>query len=574
MPRTTTNKEVAAAFAELADLMELTGGDRFRILANRRVGETMGTLANDIEKMSEKDLTELRGIGKGTARKILEFVRTGTMAQLEELRTLVPAGVREMTALPGVGPKRAMVLHTELGVSTLDELRAAVEAGRLREVKGMGAKTEKSLLAALARRRAPQERRILLETALVAAEEMIEGLRRAKAAKRISYAGSLRRMRSTIGDIDLLAAGPKPEKVMDAFAGLDHVARVTARGTTKSSVITRAGLQVDLRVVALDEWGAALQYFTGSKDHNVKVREHAVKLGFKLSEYGLFRVKGGERIAAGTEEEVYAALGMQTPPATIREDRGEVELALKGELPVLVDVKDIKGDLHAHSGYSDGVASVGEMARAAQLLGYRYFAITDHGGGRWPLAANIGRQAEEVAELNESLGGRMKVLHGIEMSIRADGEFALPDEALAGFDLVIASIHDALGQDSATMTRRILRALQHPEVNVLGHPTARRIGTRDPISFDLETVFEAAAAHGVALEINAAPDRLDLADEHIRLARKSGCVFAINTDSHRPENLRRMRFGVATAQRGWVTRDEVINSWSLPELRRFLRKKK
>lgn len=571
MPR--ANEEVAAAFAELADLMELTGGDRFRILASRRVSETIATLGADIEKMSEKELIEIRGIGRGTAKRIREFLDTSTIQTLEDLRALVPAGVREMTALPGLGPKKAMLLFTELGISSIDELRNAAQAGQIREVKGMGTKTEENLLRALDRKPSLQDRRVLLEEALQTAEQILEGLRRAGFAAKVSLAGSMRRMRETIGDIDLLAAGADGEKIIDAFVTLPRVLRIAARGATKSTIITNSGLQVDLRVVATDEWGAALQYFTGSKDHNVKVREHAVKQGYKLSEYGLFRIKGGERVAAETEEEIYEALGMQTPHPTIREDRGEVELALEGELPGLVELKDIRGDLHSHTTYSDGTASVEQMARAAAELSYRYFAITDHGGGRWPLVSGIDRQSEEIAAINDSLEGGMVVLHGVEMSITADGGFAFSDDVLAGFDVVIASVHDALNQDRERMTKRILAALSHPEVNIFAHPTARQIGTRPPIEFDLETVFEAAAANRVALEINAQPKRMDLRDELIRLARRFGCVFSIDTDSHRPEGLLRMRLGVATAQRGWVGSKEVINTWPLNKLRRFLDKK-
>lgn len=570
MPR--ANDEVAAAFAELADLMEIVGGDRFRILANRRVAEMIATLGSDIGKMSEKELTGLRGVGKGTAQRIIEQLTKGSMQHLEDMRALVPAGVRDMTRLPGVGPKKAMVLFKELGVSTLDELRSSIKAGKLREIRGMGPKTEKALLAALTRREAPQERRILLEPALLTAEEMVAGLGEAGVAERVSYAGSLRRMKETIGDVDLLAAAREPHKVMDTFVELPNVVRVAARGTTKSTVITHSGLQVDLRVVAPDEWGAALQYFTGSKDHNVKVREHAVKRGFKLSEYGLFKVDGGERVAAETEEEVYAALGMQTPLPTMREDKREVELALKGELPQVVELGDIKGELHAHSTYSDGVASVGEMATTAAELGYEYFAITDHGSGRWQMGANVGRQRDEVASINRTYDGKMTLLHGVEMSIRADGGFGFSDEILEGFDLVIASVHDAMGQDVATMTARIIKAIDHPEVNILGHPTGRRIGKRPPIEFDLEAVFEAAAERNVALEISGHPERIDLRDEHVRIARRFGCKFAINTDSHRPEGLSRMRLGVATAQRGWASKEEVINTWPLSKLRQFVAK--
>lgn len=566
------NDEVAAAFEELADLTEMTGGDYFRVLAYRRVAETVEGLAADVARMSEKELTALRGVGKGTAAKIGELLQTGTFQKLEELRALVPAGVREMTALPGVGPKKAMLLHRELGISTLAELREAIEARRLRAVKGLGEKTEENLLRALERRVSLEEKRILLSTALETAEEMLGSLKQVKGVRRLSYAGSLRRMRETIGDIDLLAAAPDAGRVMDAFGSLSNVERVAARGPTKSTVITASSLQVDLRVVAPDEWGAALQYFTGSKDHNVKVREHAVKLGFKLSEYGLFRVEGGERVAAATEEEVYAALGMQTPPPTMREDKGEVELALRGELPAVVQVREVKGDLHAHSTYSDGDASIKEMVAAAAKLGYKYLAITDHGDAGWPLLDNLARQAKEVRALNRSLKGQMTILQGVEVSIGPEGRFDLPDEVLASFDLVIASIHEP-PSDRAEVTRRLLRAVEHREVNVIGHPTGRSIGKDPPMEFDLEAVFKAAARNDVAMEVSADPERLDLRDEHIRVARGCGCVFAINTDAHAPDWLGRMRLGVFTAQRGWVGKEEVINAWPLAKLRRFLEKR-
>lgn len=571
MPR--VNEEVAAAFAELADLMELLGNDHFRVLAHRRVAETLAIIGDDLAELSEKELTGLRGIGKASAGKIREFLVTGTMQHLEDLRAAIPPGVREMTALEGLGPKRAMLIHTELGVATLEDLREAIAAGRVRQIKGMGAKTEENLLRALGRAGGGGEKRILIEAALETAESLVAQLRKSGQAVRVDYAGSLRRMRETIGDIDLLAAGEDPARIMDAFTSLEGVARVAARGTSKSTVTTDQGLQVDLRVVAPDEWGAALQYFTGSKDHNVKVREHAVKLGFKLSEYGLFEVDGGARIAAETEEEVYAALGMAYPPPTIREDKGEVELALENQIPSLIEVSDIRGDLHAHSTYSDGKASVAEMVDAAVARGYRYFALTDHGGSRWPLADKLDTQAAEIAASNARLGSKMKVLHGVEMSITASGGFAFSDEVLSRFDVVVASVHDALGQDRDTMTRRIIKAIEHPEVNILGHPTGRRINKRDPIDVDIEAVFRAAAANRVALEISGTPERLDLRDEHVRLARRFGCVFAINTDSHSPDRLARMRLGVGTAQRGWVAAAEVINTLPLTDLVRFFEKR-
>jgi DNA polymerase (family 10) len=569
-----TNRELAAAFRELADLMEITGAERFRILAYRRAAETISRLGVDLGTLSDKELTSLRGVGVATAKKIREFLETGRMEKLDELRLVVPAGVRELTSLAGLGPKKAMLLHAELGISTLDDLREAIEKQRVRAVRGLGTKTEENLQKALAQY-SVEERRILLGVALRTAEEIVAALSEFKAIKRVSYAGSLRRMRETIGDIDLLAASPDPPKVMDAFTSLSGMLRVIARGPTKSSVVTRDGIQVDLRVVAPDEFGAALQYFTGSKEHNVKVREHAVKMGLKLSEYGLFKVGSGERIAAQTEEEVYGALGMQTPPPTMREDRGEVELALSGELPSPIELRDIKGDLQGHSRYSDGRETIADMARAAAEVGYKYWAVTDHGQQLAVVnhltSDDIDRQAAEVAEVNKSLAGKITVLHGVELNISPSGELDYPDEVLRKFDLVVASVHSP-PWDRDGMTRRIIRAIENPNVHIIGHPTGRRIGKRAGGEFDLVKVFKAALSCGVAMEVNSNQERLDLRDDHVRIARELGCLFAIDTDAHRFSELDFMRLGVYTAQRGWVTKESVINAWSLSKLRRFLDK--
>lgn len=574
------NREVAAALEELADLTELTGGDRFRILAYRRAADTVRGLAREVASLGPAELTGLRGIGKATAGKVRQLLETGTIDKLEQLRRQVPAGIRAMTRLPGLGPKKAILLHGALGISTLEELRAAVEAQRLREVPGFGPKTEENLLQALDEFTGRDER-IPLARALRLAESLVAGLSESPAVARSSYAGSLRRMRETIGDVDLLAAGADPPALMDAFASLPKVLRVLARGPTKSSVLTTEGFQVDLRVVAPDEYGAALQYFTGSKAHNVKVREHAVRQGFKLSEYGLFRVRasgGGpaERVAAETEEDVYGALGMQTPPPPMREDRGEVELALRGELPRLVELADVRGDLQTHSTYSDGRATLEEMVEAAARRGYEYYAVTDH-GRRLALRSlsleDIDRQAGEVRRLNERLAGRITLLHGVELNVGPEGELDYPDEVLARFDVVVASVHHQMKMDRAAMTRRIVRAIDHPRVHVIGHPTGRRMGRREAYELDLEAVCRAAAKSGVALEINGSPERLDLKDDHIHLAREHGCLLAISTDAHSVRELDNMRLGVATAQRGWVTPEMVVNCRPLRELRRFLEKR-
>jgi len=498
------------------------------------------------------------------------------MQVLEDLRAKYPTGVLEMTRVSGLGPKKAVALHAALGVETLEELEEALRAGRLRDVKGFGARTEENLLRALERHRMQggEERRILLGEALAVAEEMLEGVRTLPGIERASYAGSLRRMRDTIGDLDLLVSSARPQEAVEAFGALPNVGRVLGRGPTKTGVLTRSGLQIDLRVVAPAEFGSALQYFTGSKAHNVKVREHAVRMGLKLSEYGLFRA--GERIAGATEEEVYEALGMQTPPAPMREDRGEVELALRGALPALVELADLRGDLQSHSVYSDGRRTIREMALAAAAKGYEYFAVTDH-GRNLPVVRNLSlddivRQRVEIKALNEELAGRIVVLHGLEANIGMEGELDYPDEIMAGFDIVVASLHHQLRGDRAAMTRRVLRAIEHPHVHVLGHPTGRMLPRRPASDLDMEAVCRAALAHGVALEINANPRRLDLKDDHAFLAREMGCLFAISTDAHSPRELDLMRFGVATAQRGWVESRDVVNTWLLDKLRRFLAK--
>ena len=571
MPR--VNDEVAQAFEELADLLLIAGGDRFKILAYRRVGEEIRAQARDISTMGDKELASLRGVGKATSSKIKEVLTTGTMAKLEEARLAVPAGIREMTALPGLGPKTALLLHTELGVSSLAELDQAIKEQKLRTIKGLGKRTEENLTAAL-RRFKGREERVPIDVALKVAEHLLEELRSSELVTEAAYCGSLRRGKETIGDLDLLATGSDPAAIMKLFTGLPGLSGVPVSGSTKSSIRTKEGLQVDLRVVAAGEFGAAMQYFTGSKEHNVRVREIAVKQGYKLSEYGLFRVSDNAKVAGATEEEIYEALGLQTPPAPMRENRGEVELALKGEIPQLVRLADIQGDLHMHTRYSDGSTTVREMVKTAIGLGRRYIAITDHLDA-WVKSHSpdtIRLQAEEIARANEEFGDRITVLQGVEVDIGPDGTMALPDSILDRVDLVIASIHRRYGLDPDAMTKRVVKAMQHPKVNIFGHPTGRWLGSREAAEFDLEQVFAAARDNRVAMEINSNPARLDLKDDHARLAKEFGLNFSINTDSHNPGHLSRMRLGVGMAQRGWVTAPEVINTLPVEQLREFFRK--
>jgi DNA polymerase (family 10) len=419
------------------------------------------------------------------------------------------------------------------------------------------------------------EQRVLIARALPAALEMLRQLEKSDAVERVAYAGSLRRMRETIGDIDLLVSSVRPAEVMDAFRSLRGVAGSRSDGPTKSSVTTTSGLQVDLRVVEPLAFGAALQYFTGSQAHNVKVRALAVRAGYKLSEYGLFRVSDDERVASETEEEIYERLGMQWMPPTMREDLGEVEAALAGALPGYVTLDRIRGDLQSHSTYSDGRLSVREMAFAAADRGYEYFAVTDH-GRRLTYMKNLGpdeilAQREEVRAVDAELGDRMKLLHGVELNIGSDGSLDYDDAVLAGFDLCVASIHSAFKLSRRDQTKRLVRAIENPQVKVIGHPSGRRLDRREGIDFDVEAVAKAAVKHGVALEINAHPYRLDLRDDHVRWAREYGVNFVISTDAHSIAELDNMHFGVATAQRGWAETDMVINTWPRERLETFLR---
>lgn len=571
MPR--VNDEVAQAFEELADLLQIAGGDRFKIVAYRRVGEEIRALARDISTLDDQELSALRGVGKATSGKIREVLKTGTMAKLEGARAAVPRGIREMTALPGLGPKTALLLHSELGVSSLAELDQAIKEHRLRTIKGLGKRTEENLAAAL-RRFKGKEDRVSVDVALKVAEDLLEALRDSDLVTEAAYCGSLRRAKETIGDLDLLATGPDPEAIMQLFTTLPGVGGVPVSGATKSSIRTREGLQVDLRVVAAEEFGAALQYFSGSKEHNVRVREIAVRQGYKLSEYGLFRVSDNARVAGATEDGVYEALGLQTPPAPMRENRGEIEAALRGEIPQLIQLSDIQGDLHSHTRYSDGSTTVREMALAALGLGRRYLAITDHLDA-WVKSHSpdtVKLQAEEIAAVNEEFGDRITVLQGVEVDIGPEGTLALPDAILDRVDLVIASIHRRYGLDAEAMTRRVVKAMQHPSVNIFGHPTGRWMGQREAAEFDLEQVFAAARDNRVVMEINSNPARLDLKDDHIRLAKEFGLLFSINTDSHNPGHLGRTRLGVGMAQRGWVTKPEVINTLPVDGLRDLLKK--
>ena len=569
MPR--TNDEVERLLIEFADLLAIVSEDAYKPRAYEKAARAVGGFPDDLRSLD--DARTIPGVGKSIAEKIESYLETGTFPELEELRARVPAGVREMTAIPGFGPKKAMVVYQELGIDSAEQLIAAAQEGRLAGLKGFSKKTEENVLKG-AERITGDEGRVLISEALDVAETLLDRLRAIRGVRKADYAGSLRRMRETIGDIDLLVASDEPGAAMDAFVGSGSVDRVLARGDTKGSGLTRAGLQVDLRVVPLQAWGAAMIYFTGSKAHNIRIRELAVRAGLKLNEYGLFEAATGDLLAAETEAEVYERLGMSYIDPTLREDRGEVEAALEGTLPKVLTLRQIKGDLHTHTNLTDGLASLGRMLDAAAAKGYAYYAVTDHAPNLYMQRMTDEKMLEQRRELRklQAKFPEMTLLHGTELNIDPEGGVDWDEEFLSGFDLTVASVHSHFTQSRDDMTRRLVRAMENPRVHVVGHMTTRKIGRRGPVDVDLDAVFSAAARTGTALEINAYPDRLDLRDEHVLWARRHGVKFAVDTDSHAVGHLDAMRYGVGTAQRGWLTRNDVINAWPLPKLRRFLAK--
>ena len=571
MPR--SNDLVERALQEYADLLSIAGSDPYKPRAYEKAARAVGGYPEELAELDEAGVLSIPGVGRSIASKVVDILKTGSFDELDALRAQVPDGVRAMTAIPGFGPKKAMAVHVQLGIDTVEALAAAAERGELAGMKGFSRATERTVIDGVRRLRTSGGR-VRVDQALEVAEELLGRLRQLPGLTRASYAGSLRRMAETIGDVDLLVSSERPSSAMDALVGFDLTERVISHGETRSSVVTTSGLQVDLRVVDREAWGAALIYFTGSKAHNVRIREIAVRSGLKLNEYGLFRARSGKLLAAETEQAVYERLGLPYIEPTLREDRGEIEAGVAGELPDLITLRQIRGDLHTHTNLTDGLATLERMLEAASEHRYAYYAVTDH-------APNLFMQRmtdEKMLEQRHRLRGlqdrypKMRLLHGTELNIDPDGGVDWDDGFLAGFDLTVASVHSHFGQSKDQMTRRVIRAIEHPRVNIIGHLTTRKIGRRDPIELDLEAVFAAAGRTGTALEINAYPDRLDLRDEHVLWAKRHGVRFAIDTDSHAVGHLDLMRFGVATAQRGWLTKDDVINAWPVTKLRRFLRK--
>jgi DNA polymerase (family X) len=569
------NDAAAELIQELADLLAITGGEAFKIRAYEKAARAVAGHPDDIAGMDLAALRAIPNVGKAIADKLADFNTTGTIRQVEELRAQIPAGVRALTAIPTLGPKKALAVYEALGISTIPQLADAIRAGRLRDLRGFGARTEENILRGIELMQTSGER-VLIDVAMELADDIVAALSRVTGCVRCAHAGSLRRMRETIGDIDVLAAATDPGPLMAAFTDLPFVADVIAGGDKKTSVRTDRGLQVDLRVVPPHSWGAAMQYFTGSKEHNVRIREMAVRAGLKLSEYGLFDAGSGELIVSETEDEVYARLGLPWIPPTLREDGGEIEAALAGGLPRLVTADDLRGDLHSHTDLTDGLASLEDMVAAAAARGLEYYAITDHAPNLFMQRMTDEKmlaQREAVRAL-QSRYPQLALLHGSELNIDPDGNVDWDAGFLSGLDVCVASVHSAFTQDPAAMTRRLVRACENPHVHIIGHPTARMIGRRPPVSADWDEVFRACARTGTALEIDSFPDRLDLPADLVRRARRLGVKFAIDTDAHAVRHHRNIRYGVGIAQRGWLTPDDVINTWPLERLRAFLTAKR
>lgn len=577
-----TNKEVADLFALVADILQILDANRFRVIAFQNAAEAIKNYTQDINNAYvEGKLQDIPGIGKGLAGALNELLREGVVAEFEALKAEVPPGVVGMLQVPDMGPKKVRRLWQELAITSVEELKAAAEAGKLRVLKGFGAKSEEKILKGIELLGKRSDARTPIGEARPLALELIAGLQAAlppTTIQRIEVAGSLRRWKETIGDVDILCVSTEPAAVMQAFQRLPQVHDVTHAGETKSSVILANGLQVDLRVVEADCWGAALQYFTGSKEHNVPVRDLALRRGWSLNEYGLTATGAGNEAEGkecffAEEADLYAFLGLAWVPPELRENRGELQAARSNVLPKLIELVDIRGELHGHSTWSDGTASIEAMAEVARARGYQYWAVCDHSVGLGMVGGLDGerlrQQAAEIARLNHSYaeqGLDFRLLRGTEVEILADGSLGLSDDILAELDIVVASIHSGLRQDRATITERCLKAIRNPHVDILGHPTGRIIGSRAPSEIDMEAVLQTCLETGTVPEINAHPSRLDMSDVYTRRAIELGCKIAINSDAHELAGMEVMPYGVGTARRAWVTAAQVINTRPLAEM--------
>ena len=567
------NLAIARVFAEIGDLLEIKNENPFKIRAYRNVSETIAHAAERMADLTAAQRLAIPGIGKDLNAKITELVETGTIAYHQGLLKEFPPTILDLLRLQGVGPKTVAMLYRDLGIGTLEDLERAAREGRLRNLKGMGAKKEAFILKALEERIRSAGRRLMAEAHETAAA-LVAALREQAPGIEITPVGSLRRGCETCGDLDILAAGA-PQTLMDAFTGYNQVERVLAHGETKSSVLLWGGFQADLRLVPRESLGAALQYFTGSKPHNIALRDRALRRGFKLNEYGLYRTDDGQSVAGASEEDIYKALGLAFIPPELRECRGEIEAAETGTLPALLSFADLRGDLHMHTTATDGRADAETMALAARANGLSYIAITDHSQALAMANGLDERRALEHARRIRDLNARLEgitVLAGIECDIRTDGTMDLAEDCLAQLDIVIASVHSAFSQDENQMTDRILRAIECPFVDVIGHPTGRRILKRDGYRVNFDKITEAAARTGVALELNCQIERLDLDEHHARLARDRGVKLIIDSDAHSPQALGLLRWGAIIARRAWLEPRDVMNTRPVDEFRAMLRR--
>lgn len=567
------NAEIAKIFYEMADLLEMQAV-QFKPQAYRKAARTLEGMSEDIEKVSrEGRLTELAGVGEALARKIQEYLKTGKVKHLDELKKKIPGNLDELLKVQGLGPKRALILYDKMKIESIDDLEKAAKKGWIRRIEGFGEKTEQDILKGIEMYRRGTQR-MLLGVALPLAREIAEKLRTLKEVNKVEIGGSIRRRVETIGDIDILVTTSNPSKISKFFVSMPEVERVFAEGDTKSSILLKNGKQVDLRVLKEDEFGSALQYFTGNKNHNIKLRNIAIKKGLKLSEYGLFRKAGNKRVAGKSEEEVYKKLGLQYIEPELREDQGEIDLALNNKIPEIIGYGDIKGDLQMHTKNSDGVNTIKEMAVAAKSMGYEYISMTDHSqsekiaNGMEP--ERLLKYIREIRKAEKEVKG-IRIFASAEVDIKSDGKLDYSDDILKKLDIVTVSIHTGFKMEKEKMTQRICSGLQNKHVDIFNHPTGRYINRREPYEMDFEKVVQTAVKNKVHLEINSSPERLDLKDSLIRKAKELGADFTISTDAHSVDGLKAIEYGIATARRGWLTKKDVINTRSLKELPKYFK---
>ncbi len=570
----TRNKEVSAILNEIAILLEIEGKDKFKPRAYYRAVRSVAAHGEDVESLAKRDqLTNIPGVGKGIAEVINDYLETGSTKLLDDLRTRIPVKVNELSSIPTVGPKKIKLFYDELGITDIDSLEKAIKDDKLAALKGMGKRTQDQIIEGIRLVREGMKRTRFAE-AVPFVESVLTIVRGVLGVRRAEVAGSFRRRRETVGDLDILVDADESEPVMNAFVKMEDVADILAQGATKSSIRLKSNLQIDLRVVPAESFGAGMQYFTGSVDHNVSLRSIAIKKKLRLNEYGLFK---DEKAVAGSDEEgIYQALGLPLIPPELREGRGEIEAALEGRLPKLIILEDIKGDLHSHTDQSDGVHTIEQMLDAAQAKGYDYYCVSDHtqsltianGLDEKRLLARI----DEIDDLNSSGRWKMKILKGAEVDILANGELDIRDDVLSQLDLVTVSIHSRMKDTKEKMTERVCQALENRYVHILGHPTGRLINKRAEFEIDLAAVFDIARANNITMELNAHPSRLDLNAPNLRVATGLGLKIAINTDAHRIDELDNMIFGIYQARRGWVTKEDVLNTYSLKALLKAIKK--